>query len=60
MEMKKLFPVDTIMSTDFLKARSAQKAVPVQHCAGLKVGDIDLYMDDDFEGFFRGIGNDKL
>jgi len=56
MEMTKLKPVDTIRSSDFIKAKSAQKAVPVLYCAGLKVGSVDLYMDEDFEGFYRAAG----
>jgi len=53
MKMNKLNPVDTIQSGDFLKAKSSQKAVPVQYCVGHKVGSVDIYMDEDFEGFYR-------
>jgi hypothetical protein len=53
MKMRKLAPVDTIQSGDFIKATSSQKVVPVQHCINMKVGSVDLYMDKDFEGFFR-------
>lgn len=53
MKMTKLKPVETIAPGDFIKARDSQKVVPVQYCMGFKVGDVDLYMDPDFEGFYR-------
>jgi len=53
MKMKKLLPVDIIQPSDFIKLKSNSKAVPVSLCQGFKVGSIDLFMDVDFEGFFR-------
>ena len=55
MEMTKLKAVATINPGDLIKARDSQKCVPVQHCIGLKVGEIDLFMDTDFEGFYRAV-----
>lgn len=60
MKMKKLSPVDIIQQGDLIKATTSQKAVPVQHCINMKVGSVDLYMDKDFEGFFRATKNDNV
>lgn len=55
MGMMKLKTVDHINPGDLIKARDLQKSyfVPVQHCIGFRVGDVDLYMDPEFEGFYR-------
>jgi len=53
MKMRKLKPVETITPADFIKAVTSQKAVPVSETAGFKVGSLELYMDPDFEGFYR-------
>jgi hypothetical protein len=60
MKMRKLAPVDTLQSGDLIKAVSSQKAVPVQYCLNMKVGSVDLYMDKDFEGFYRPFPSDVL
>lgn len=55
MKMRKLKSTDTIQPTDFIKAKSSKKAVLVSETAGLKVGSIDIYMDPDFEGYYRAV-----
>ena len=54
MKMTKLNPIDCITPSDFIKSRDSQKVVPVTVSAGYKVGELDIYMDEDFEGFYRG------
>jgi hypothetical protein len=60
MKMRKLNPVERILSTDFIKAEGSQKVVPVTITAGFKVADLDLHMDPDFEGFYRAEPGDSL
>jgi hypothetical protein len=56
MKMTKLKQSDKLTVGDFIKAFSSQKAVPISECAGFTVKDLDLFMDSDFEGFYRGTG----
>ena len=55
MKMTKLMFDDIIQSGDLIKAKSSQKAVPVSYCFGFKVGAIDFYMEEEFDGFYRVI-----
>jgi hypothetical protein len=51
--MRRLTSVDILREGDFIKAFTSQKAIPITETVGVKVGAIELFMEKDFEGFYR-------